>query len=296
MMPTREDWIFKFATYRAYPIDSRTMPEVSPNFARDWVEFADPANPEELYKCDLTWLTSYWTCIYGNGCCGVDADKPNAGCCSDGAYYSDEEDEERTNKIAEKLTPDMWQFYDEAQPKKVGGKMRVSETGLDGDRKTRMVEDSCIFLNRVGFERPGFTGSFGCVLHHLAEKEGVHFVETKPDVCWQLPIRRSFETREFGDQEITVNVIGEYERLAWGDGGADFDWYCTGNTEAHVGTEPVYISNRVELIALMGIPAYNVLAEHCAGRMEAIALTRAEQKKRELPLFIIHPASVAAGR
>ena len=272
------------------------MPEVSPNFALDWVEFADPANPEELYKCDLTWLTSYWTCIYGNGCCGVDADKPNAGCCSDGAYYSDEEDEERTNKIAEKLTPDMWQFYDEAQPKKVGGKMRVSETGLDGDRKTRMVEDSCIFLNRVGFERPGFTGSFGCVLHHLAEKEGVHFVETKPDVCWQLPIRRSFETREFGDQEITVNVIGEYERLAWGDGGADFDWYCTGNTEAHVGTEPVYISNRVELIALMGIPAYNVLAEHCAGRMEAIALTRAEQKKRELPLFIIHPASVAAGR
>ena len=72
--------------------------------------------------------------------------------------------------------------------------------------------------------------------------------------------------------------------------------YCTANTEAHVGKEPVYVSNRVELIALMGIPAYNVLAEHCAGRMEAIALTRAEQKKRELPLFIIHPATVAAGR
>jgi len=55
------------------------MPEVKPNFARDWVEFNDPAKPEELYKCDLTWLTSYWTCIYGAGCCGIDADKPDAG-------------------------------------------------------------------------------------------------------------------------------------------------------------------------------------------------------------------------
>ena len=272
------------------------MPEVKPNFARDWVEFIDPAKPEELYKCDLTWLTSYWTCIYGNGCCGVDADKPDAGCCSDGAYYSDEADEKRTQEVAKRLTRDMWQFFDEAQPKKSKGKLQVSEVGLDKDRKTRKVEDSCIFLNRKGYSAPGVTGSFGCVLHHLAEKEGVHFVETKPDVCWQLPIRRSFEQREFGDQEITVNVIGEYERLAWGDGGEDFDWYCTSNTEAHVGREPVYLSNSVELIALMGKAAYDVLKEHCDNRIEAIAIARKEQKKRELPLFIIHPATVAAGK
>ncbi len=272
------------------------MPEVKPNFARDWVEFLDPAKPEELYKCDLTWLTSYWTCIYGAGCCGVDADKPDAGCCSDGAYYSDEADEERTLEVAKRLTKDMWQYFDEAQPKKANGKMRISEVGLDKDRKTRKIDDSCVFLNRKGHEAPGFTGSFGCVLHHLAEKEGVHFVETKPDVCWQLPIRRSFEQREFGDQEITVNVIGEYERLAWGDGGDDFDWYCTSNTEAHVGREPVYLSNKVELTALMGEPAYNVLKLHCDNRIEAIAAARKEQKKRELPLFIIHPATLAAGK
>ena len=272
------------------------MPEVNPNFARDWVEFTDPAKPEELYKCDLTWLTSYWTCIYGNGCCGVDADKPNDGCCSDGAYYSDEADESRTLEVAKRLTPEMWQFFDEAQPKKANGKLKISEVGLDKDRKTRKIEESCIFLNRKGYQAPGFTGSFGCVLHHLAEKEKVHFVETKPDVCWQLPIRRSFETREFGEQEITVNVIGEYERLAWGDGGADFDWYCTGNTEAHVGREPVYISNKVELVTLMGEPAYEVLASHCENRMVAIELANKEMKKRSLPLFAIHPATTAAAR
>ena len=154
------------------------MPEVKDGFARDWVEFADPLAPDELYKCDLTWLTSYFTCIYGAGCCGVDADKPNAGCCSDGAYYTDAADEARTEEIAKQLTRDMWQFFDAAQPDKPGKKLKVSEVGLDRDRKTRMIDDSCIFLNRVGYEAPGYTGSFGCVLHHLAQKTGVHFVDT----------------------------------------------------------------------------------------------------------------------
>jgi hypothetical protein len=69
--------------------------EVAPGFARDWLEFKDPVDAENIYKCDLTWLTSYWQCIYGDGCCGIDEGKPDAGCCSDGAYYSDKADEER---------------------------------------------------------------------------------------------------------------------------------------------------------------------------------------------------------
>jgi len=46
----------------------------------------------------------------------------------------------------------------------------------------------------------------------------------------------------------------------------------------------------------MGIPAYNVLKEHCDARMDAISLLKKEQKKRELPLFVIHPATVGAGK
>lgn len=274
-------------------LGSRTVPEVNPNFARDWVEFTDPLNSDDLFKIDLTWLTSYWSCIYGAGCCGVDADKPNDGCCSDGAYYSDEADELRTLEVAKRLTRDMWQYFDEAQPKKTGGRLRISEVGLDNDRKTRKVDDSCIFLNRKGYEAEGFTGSFGCVLHHLAQKEEIHFVETKPDVCWQLPIRRSFEKRELGDREISVTVIGEYERLAWGDGGAEFNWYCTSNTEAHVGRQPVYLSNEVELRTLIGVPAYEVLKQHCDARMEAIATLAKTERKNLLPLLSIHPATLA---
>lgn len=269
------------------------MSEVKPGFARDWVEFSDPADPEEIFKCDLTWLTSYWMCIYGDGCKGVFKSQPYGGCCTEGAMYSDKEDELRTEKIAAKLTPQMWQFYSQARSKKPGGKIRVSETDEDGERKTRRVEDGCIFLNRKDYQAPGYSGSFGCVLHHLAVKENMHFVDTKPDVCWQLPLRRSFEVREVGEREYSVTVIGEYERLAWGDGGEDFDWYCTSNTDAHVGKEPVYISNKYELQKLMGEKAYATLAERCDMRMAGIR----DAQARSLPLFVIqHPATLAAAR
>jgi hypothetical protein len=264
------------------------MPELNSEFPRDWVEFQNPANPEEIFKCDLTWLTSFWSCIYGNGCQGIDSYAPDAGCCSDGAYYSDKNDENRVTKTAARLTPDIWQHYESARN---GKKLSITEIGLDKDRKTRKINNSCIFLNRSDFPGPK-----GCALHHLALRENVHFVETKPDVCWQLPIRRSFETREVGDNELSVTVIGEYERVAWGEGGADFDWYCTNNTDAHHGKEPVYISNKSELVALMGEAAYSILAEICDRRMLAVSETERISRKRSLPLLNIHPATVRAAR
>lgn len=268
--------------------------EVAPNFTRDWVEFENPENLEEIFKCDLTWLTSYWQCIYGNGCCGIDKDKPNAGCCSDGAYYTGKEDEARVLKAAKKLTKADWQYYDQARSKKSGGKLQISEIGLDKERKTRKVKGGCIFLNQVGHQAAGYRGSFGCALHHLAVKENTNMTITKPDICWQLPLRRSWESREMGGREMTVVVIGEYERLAWGEGGAELDWYCTSNSEAHVGKVPVYQSSEVELIALMGKKGYAQLVKLCDSRMAAIAATRKAQKRHELPLFVIHPATKAA--
>jgi len=266
--------------------------EFAPNFARDWVEFRNPDNSEEIFKCDITWLTSYWQCIYGNGCCGIDADKPDAGCCSDGAYYTNKMDEEQVLRSAKKLTKSEWQFYDQARDKSKKN-LNISEIGLDKDRKTRKINDSCIFLNRVGYEAPGYTGKFGCALHHLANKEGSHPVDTKPDICWKLPLHRSWEVREVGDTEVTVVVIGEYERSAWGEGGADLDWYCTSNSEAHVGKVPVYQSSKTELIKMMGKAGYLELEKLCDSRMAAIAATKKAQKRRELPLFVIHPATRA---
>ena len=133
------------------------VPEVDLVFPRAWVEFPDPADESQVFRCDLTWLTSRWTCIFGQGCCGIYADRPDDGCCTLGAHFSDKDDEKRVKKMVKELDPEHWQFYDEGQ-----GKNWV-ETDEEGDRKTAVHEGACIFLNR-----PGFEGGEGCALHGLA--------------------------------------------------------------------------------------------------------------------------------
>ena len=265
-------------------------------------EFVEVASDDTVWRFEREFLESNWTCLYGAGCKGI-LDHPAAelsqGCCSLGAHFGDGpagvDEAMNVAAYAAMLTPEQFQYHDVAHaapdPDADG-----EANGIFGDRErthTRVVDGACIFLNRKGYEAPGFTGSFGCVLHHLAQKENRHFVDTKPDVCWQLPLRRSFETREIGEREYSITVIGEYERLAWGDGGDDFDWYCTSNTEAHVGSEPVYISNRAELTAMMGQDAYDILAKHCDVRVQGIK----DAQARSLPLFVIqHPATLQAGK
>lgn len=135
----------------------------------------------------------------------------------------------------------------------------------DGDRQTRRVDGACIFLNR-----PGFAGGAGCALHTLALKEGKEPLETKPDVCWQLPIRRTYDWIDRPDDTRYLQVsIGEYDRRGWGPGGHDLHWWCTSSPEAHQASKPVYVSYRPELIELMGAEAYAVLAELCEQRIAA---------------------------
>ena len=247
------------------------MPEVDLVFPRAWVEFQDPDDETQVFKCDLTWLTSMWTCIFGTGCQGIYADRPDDGCCTLGAHFSDKDDEKRVKKWAKKLDPEHWQFHDE------GRRNGIVETDEDGDRKTRVHEGACIFLNR-----PGFPGGYGCALHGLALRHDTHFVETKPDVCWQLPIRRTFREVELPDgTEYTEVSIGEYDRRGWGPGGHDLDWYCSGNTEAHVALEPVFVTHEPELVELMGREAYDELVRHCEAHVRsrsALALHPADPR------------------
>lgn len=249
------------------------MPEVPRDFPRAWVEFVDPADDGILIKADLTWLTSRWECIFGRGCGGIDARRPDAGCCVHGAHFADRKDRKRVAAWVARLTPDLWQNH------RSGTRKGWTERE-DGADKTRVVRGACIFHNDADFP-----GGYGCALHHLAIKEGVSFIETKPDVCWQLPLRRSYETRAYEDGvERTVLVLGEYERRDWGTGGHDFPWYCTANTEAHQGAEPVFVSSRDEIVALIGSAAYDELARLCRARVLLL-----EQRRFDLGLSP-HPA------
>ena len=250
------------------------MPEVALDFPRAWAEFDDPSDADQRYRIDLTWLTSRWTCIFGSGCKGIYADRPDDGCCTLGAHFSDKADEKRVKQFVQLLTPDDWQLHD------VGSRRNAwIETDEDGERKTAVHDGACVFLNRAGFP-----GGEGCALHGWALRNGRHPLETKPDVCWQLPVRRQFRTVERSDATSYTEVtITEYDRRAWGEGGHDLDWYCSGNTEAHIGAEPVYESYRPELVELMSEAAYDLLREHC----EEFTATR-----RRLTL---HPADPTTG-
>lgn len=103
----------------------------------------------------------------------------------------------------------------------------------------------------------------------------------KPDVCWQLPIRRSYRTVEMPDDTSYLEVsIGEFDRRGWGPGGHDLDWYCSGNPEAHVGREPVYRSAEGELRELMGDLAYDELVIRCEAHLATVRAARSTGRAR----------------
>lgn len=229
---------------------------MAPQDRHEWLSFEDPVE-ERTWVFDLTFLLSRWTCIFGNGCKGVlteDAPELVQGCCSYGAHFVDDEDLARVQRYADKLTPEQWQFH--AQ----GNKKGIAKLQKDGSWITKQQDDACIFLNR-----PGFPGGPGCALHRAAVDWDVHFIETKPDVCWQLPLRRVDTTDDLGHVWSTVR---EWKRRDWGDGGLEFSWWCTESPDAFIGTDTVLVSSRAEIVALSSETIYSLLLDAVAERLE----------------------------
>lgn len=218
--------------------------------------FTDPAEPDHEVRADATWLTSRWSCLFGAGCQGIVVDRPNDGCCTHGAFLADSADLRRVRKAASELTPDIWQ---QAGP---GGRGVTTRDELDGDPRwrTRQVAGACIFLNAADFP-----GGAGCALHLLAQRTQRHPMRTKPDVCWQLPIRLERYRRTTPDRRtLRVSEVGEFDRAAWGPGGHELSWWCTDSPAAHRAPTPLYERYSAELTALLGAPAYAELARLCA--------------------------------
>ena len=122
-----------------------------------------------------------------------------------------------------------------------------------------MHQDACVFLNR-----PGFEAGPGCALHLHAMNTGKHFSETKPTVCWQLPLRAVDRDEE--DESVT-SVLTEFGRDGWGEGGEEFAWWCTEAQEAFTGAEPVYKSMEPELRKMLGDAIYEEVAKYMDVRL-----------------------------
>jgi hypothetical protein len=220
---------------------------------REWITLVSPDDDHLHYTFDVSFLLSGYTCIYGAGCQGI-REEPDeiVGCCMHGAYLNEDDDpDELVRLVAEELDASTMEFHAEAL---AGG---VLEEDDEGEVHTRVHEGACIFQNRAGFR-----AGIGCVLHHLAERRGEHHMTHKPVVCWQLPLHRTIEERTANDGgTLEVHTIAAFERGHWGEGGADFGWYCLddGHT-AFVSERPVYRSMEQELREMVGDPVYDELA------------------------------------
>ena len=241
---------------------------------REWVSFDDPDEDGRRWQIDVTFLLSSWQCIFGCGCQGVLTERAPElveGCCSYGAHFSDRKDRDHIVRVAKQLTAEEWQHRDAGRKKGIYARIGKDEDGHP-EWRTRLVDDACIFLNRVGFD-----GGVGCALHVHAMRTGQHHSDVKPEVCWQLPLRRIDDEQDDG---TVVSTLTEFARDGWGEGGDDFDWWCTEAPEAFTGTEPVYESLGVELRKMLGTKLYRRVVAYL------------DQRRTARPEPVVHPAEV----
>ena len=222
--------------------------------AHEWVSFEDPEE-DRTWVFDVTFLLSPWTCIFGRGCQGVltgPTPELAQGCCSYGAHFTGEDDVARVQAAVAELRDDQWQYA------RRGRRHGVVKRAPGGEEVTRLADGACILLNR-----PGFPGGPGCALHRAALEGGRPPHLAKPDVCWQLPLRR--EDSADGGGHVT-STVRQWDRRHWGGSGAEFHWWCTEGPEAFVGRQPVYRTMAAELVALVGPWAAAEVTAYLDGR------------------------------
>ncbi len=252
------------------------MSRPGPADVHEWVSFEDP-DEDRTWVFDLTFLTSRWGCIFGRGCPGILAEPApelGHGCCSHGAHLSGDDDRRRVLALAGVLDDAVWQHRRLALRR--GGPTKVSRAG---EVVTRLVDGACIFLNR-----PGFPGGAGCALHRAALERGQRPLDWKPEVCWQLPLRRIDETDQYGHVTSTVR---EWKRRDWGGGGEEFHWWCTDAPDAFVEESPVYLTMADELVELVGARPYRLLVDLVRARQVRARRAAAEGRTT---VFLPHPA------
>jgi hypothetical protein len=215
----------------------------------EWLTFPAPDDEHRQFRVNVSFLLSNYRCIFGCGCPGIldDVAHADTGCCAHGVEFTDEEDFEHVAASVAQLTAE-----DADHIETIGrGDWYVTK----GRRalRTRMMGDVCIFANRVG----GAAGRPGCAFHHLALRTGQHPSDTKPEICWSVPLNFSDEEPvEPAGRETTI--VSAFSADAW-DG--NIHWWCVDLPTAYSGTEPVYRTFEHELRKGMGDAGYERMVE-----------------------------------
>jgi hypothetical protein len=236
---------------------------------REWLSIEDPGE-QRTWLFDVSFLVSNWTCIYGRGCPGIEeepAPERQLGCCSHGAYLGDKPDRVRVRAAIAALEPGEWQLRAEAEA--AGGALWKDEEGW---WRTRVHDGACVLQNR-----PDHPGGAGCALHQAAVRRGAPLADWKPEVCWQAPVRR--EDTEDSNGHVW-SQIREWKRRDWGEGGADFGWWCIEEEAAYVGHEPVYVALEEDLVNLTSRAVYDELRSLLDGRAATTWLAHPVVRRR----------------
>jgi hypothetical protein len=224
------------------------------------IEIATP-DGVTIYRWDVTFMLSTFTCVYGNGCKGSHG-HPDVGCCTRGAWFSSDQEIDRVFEHVKRLPDSMWQ----KKPKGEIDKSTVfAISGKDDDGnleyKTRVKGGACIFANNGDHEYPG------CSLHSTALLNGEDPIPAKPDICNLYPVRW---LEDYDDElDVTILTIAPVDSHYWNP---DQEWWCVEDPSAYSkATGPFYLRWRDELVQTVGIEAWEAFHRWVTANRSAIA-------------------------
>jgi hypothetical protein len=251
----------------------------------EWLTFPAPDDPDRQYRVNVSFMLSNYECIFGQGCPGSlnKHPSPDYGCCERGVTFIDEDDFAHVEDMVGQLTADDCDNIDHVRNR---GWFLASRSGKP--YKTRKIAGLCIFGNRTG----GAAGKSGCAFHHLAARQGKHHTETKPFICWSVPLNFSQEEpEEPGGRDTTI--VSAFTADAWGgtdddeeaDGRGHLGWWCIDTPDAYRGARPVYRSMEHELRKGMGDAAYEEMAQLLSGIERPRFPMPGQRMNRGLPMI-----------
>jgi hypothetical protein len=214
----------------------------------EWLTFPAPDDEHRQFRVNVSFLLSNYRCIFGCGCPGVleGPAQTDVGCCAHGVEFTDDQDFADVAAAVAELTPEDADYIDQIR----AGDWYISN---GPPVRTMIVDGICIFANREG----GPTGRPGCAFHHLALRTGRHPSDTKPEICWSVPLNFSDEEpAEPGGRETTI--VSAFSADAWE---GNIGWWCIDTPEAYTAAAPVYETFEHELRKGMGDAGYERMVE-----------------------------------
>ena len=157
------------------------------------------------------------TAAAARACSTEPAPELEQGCCSYGAHFTDDDDRARRRGARPPLLERRTSGSSRKKAAQAGRPDLRQQGRRDRQprRRRRLHLPQPARLPRRRRLRPA---------RGRRSRRGESIVDWKPEVCWQVPLRRVDDTDVYGHVTSTVR---EWKRRDWGAGGDEFHWWCT---------------------------------------------------------------------